>query len=36
MAQKQKKNKINFSQIAFAAVAILVIVTMVLGAFIQP
>ncbi len=36
MAQKQKKTKVNFSQIVFAAVAILVIVTMVLGAVIQP
>jgi hypothetical protein len=29
---KNKRTKINFSQILFAAVAILVIVTMVLGA----
>ncbi len=29
---KNKRTKINFSQILFAAVAILVIVTMILGA----
>jgi hypothetical protein len=32
---KNKRTKINFSQILFAAVAILVIVTMILGAVIS-
>jgi hypothetical protein len=35
MAKQQKRSKMNFSQILFAGIAILVIVTMVLGAFIQ-
>jgi hypothetical protein len=32
---KNKKKKINFSQVIFAAIALLVIVTMVLGAVVS-
>lgn len=31
MAKKQTKNKMSFSQIAFAVLALLIIITMILG-----
>lgn len=31
MAKKQSKNKLTFSQIAFAILALLIIITMILG-----